>query len=407
MAGMSFVEWLHLALRWFHFIAGIFWIGSSFYFIWLDRQLEPAPAGEKDRDLEGSLWMVHSGGFYRVERRRVGPGRMPAVLHWFKWEAAFTWISGLGLLGLLYYSTRGLYLVDPAVSGISTGAAIGIGIASLVLGWIVYNTLWFRLGDQHPAVALAISLLLLAIVCLTLVSTLSGRAAFIHVGAMLGTIMVANVWDRILPAQSAMIRATEAGREPDFTLGERAKTRSVHNTYLTFPVLFTMLSSHFPGTYSGPHAAAVLLLLIGIGMIARYLMVGVSPRRRLWWAPLAACVALAAYLSVPLGGPAAALDQGTRAALAGEGPAPTFAQVEAVVVARCVACHAGTPRIDIYGTAPGGVDFERPGEIARYADRIVERTVRTRTMPLGNMTAMPDEERLLLARWAGHGKPAP
>ena len=405
MAGMTLPEWLHLGLRWFHLIAGIYWIGASFYFIWLDQQLEAPAAGEKDADLEGSLWMVHSGGFYRVERRRVGPGRMPAVLHWFKWEAMLTWVSGLFLLGLLYYSTRGLYLVDPAVSGIPTWGAIAVGLATVFLGWGVYDGIWSSLGDRRPVTALAISLLLLAGVCVALTATLSGRAAYIHVGAMLGTIMVNNVWMRILPAQSAMIRATAEGREPDFTNGERAKRRSVHNSYVTFPVLFTMLSSHFPGTYGGAHAAALLLLLIAIGMMVRYLMIGSSPRRRVWWVPLGASVIAAVLLASPTAAPAPPLDATTRAALAGEGDPPAFAEVEAVITARCVACHASQPRLDLYGAAPGGVNFEKPGEVARYADRIVERTVRTRTMPLGNMTAMPDGERLLLARWAGHGAP--
>ncbi|MGH7726441.1 MAG: urate hydroxylase PuuD, partial [Candidatus Eiseniibacteriota bacterium] len=252
---MSAHEWLDLAIRWTHLIAGIAWIGSSFYFIWLDRHLErldPSGAhGNADPDLEGSIWMVHSGGFYRVERRKVGPGRMPRTLHWFKWEAAITWLSGVALLGLVYYSTRGLYLLDPAISKLGVGAAIAIGLGSLVVGWLVYDVLWsWGHGSREP-IALAISLLLLVGLVVLLCSTLSGRAAFLHLGAVLGTIMTANVWMRILPAQQRMIDATTRGETPDFTLGETAKRRSVHNSYMTFPVLFAMLSSHFPGAYGG------------------------------------------------------------------------------------------------------------------------------------------------------------
>jgi uncharacterized membrane protein len=405
---MSLHAWLDLALRWAHLVAGIAWIGSSFYFIWLDRHLEKPPSGGSDTDLAGSLWMVHSGGFYRVERRRVGPGRMPRVLHWFKWEAAVTWITGFALLGLVYYSTRGLYLVD-ADSPLSPSAASGVGLAVLAVGWLVYDLLWRGLGERAPRLALAVSLALLGGLALGLPSVFSGRGAYLHLGSMLGTLMAANVWLRILPAQTAMIRATEAGREPDFSEGERAKRRSVHNTYLTLPVLFTMLSGHFPGTYESRAPGLVLLLFVLLGMVARHLLIGEARERRRWAAPAAACAAGLVLLSGPRGSgrpaepPAAAL----RAALAGEGSAPAFAEVEAVIVARCVACHATAPRLALYGAAPGGVNFEKPGEIERWARRIAERAVKTHDMPLGNMTAMTDEERLLLARWVGHGAPRP
>jgi uncharacterized membrane protein len=405
---MSPQEWVGLALRWTHFIAGIAWIGSSFYFIWLDAHLERvlagAPDAARDPDLEGSLWMVHSGGFYRVERRKVGPGRMPATLHWFKWEAAITWASGALLLGLLYYSTRGLYLTDPLVSSLSPRAAMLLGLAVLAGGWFVYDALWAGLGERSPRAALAISLLLLAAVVVLLCSTLSGRAAYVHVGAVLGTIMVANVWARILPAQTAMIRATEAGKTPDFTLGDKAKLRSVHNSYLTFPVLFAMISNHFPGTWGTPHRALVLGLLIGLGMGARHLMIGRGPRRLAWAVPMAAAAVAVVVLTAPArlegsGQPSPAV----AAALAGAGTAPTFGEVQAVVLSRCVACHSAAPRIASFGAAPGGVNFENPAHIVRYASRIRERVVTTRTMPLGNMTGMTEEERLLLARWIGHG----
>lgn len=397
MPRMSPQEWIGLAVRWAHLIAGIAWIGSSFYFIWLDAHLEPADPARNEPDLEGSLWMVHSGGFYEVQRKKIGPGRMPKVLHWFKWEAMITGITGCLLLGLVYYSTRGLYLVDPAILNISPLAASLLGMGLLVLGWFVYDALWQTLGQRAPRAATLVSLVLLAAVVLFATRTFSGRGAFIHVGALLGIIMVVNVWVRILPAQSAMIRATEEGRTPDFSNSVRAKTRSVHNSYMTFPVLFVMISNHFPGTWGAPQRALVLGLLIAIGMGARYLMIGKSPKKHWVLAPLAVAFVAVVLLTRPV--PLAA--QGATANAAG--PEPSFGQVQAVVVARCVACHSTSPRIASFGAAPGGVNFEVPGTLHRYAKRIQERVVETRTMPLGNMTLMTEDERALLARWIAHG----
>lgn len=401
MRRMSPQEWIGLALRWAHLIAGIAWIGSSFYFIWLDSHLEPADPARADPDLEGSLWMVHSGGFYEVQRRRIGPGRMPGLLHWFKWEAMITALTGAGLLGLVYYSTRGIYLTDPAVSDISPRAASALGIGLLVVGWFVYDRLWHGWGERSPRAASIVSLALLALTIVLATRVFSGRGAFIHVGALLGTIMVANVWARILPGQSAMIRATQEGRTPDFSNAVMAKLRSVHNSYMTFPVIFLMISNHYPGTYGGPARAIVLILLIAIGMGARYLMIGRSPRRGWVLAPMAAAFAVVALLTAPArlaGGPQAAAVNAT-------GPAPTYAEVQAVVLARCIACHASAPRIASFGSAPGGVNFEVPGSLRRHAERIRERVVATRTMPPGNLTLMTEDERALLARWIAHGAP--
>jgi uncharacterized membrane protein len=395
---MSPHDWLDLALRWTHIIAGIGWIGSSFYFIWLDRSLEP-PGEGRDADLEGSLWMVHSGGFYRVERRRVGPGRMPAVLHWFQWEAALTWLSGAALLALVYYSTGGLFLLDPLRPGPGTGAAVALGAGTLVAGWLLYDALWLWGERRHERLALAISALLLVAAVWLLCRELSGRAAYLHVGALLGTIMAANVWVRILPAQRRMIRAAERGAEPDLEDSRQAKRRSVHNSYLTFPLLFLMLSTHYPGASSHPWRAAVLLLLVAAGMSVRHLMIGRGPGRRFALVPLAGSVAALLALL-----PSSALVPHGRGTLAA-GPPPDFAAVQAVVRARCLACHSRQPRIAYFGAAPGGVSFDDPVVLPRYAGRIEARVVETRTMPLENMTGMTDEERALLARWIAAGAP--
>ena len=388
-------DWANLLLRWTHFIAGIAWIGSSFYFIWLDSALTK-PEHEKP-GVEGDLWMVHSGGFYQVEKRRPGPGEVPAVLHWFKWEAMLTWITGIALLVLVYYLS-GAYLLDPSVSRIGRGAAIALGIGLLLFGWKIYDGLWRSPLAQRPPIAAAISLALLAAVTVLVCRLLSGRAAFMHVGSLLGTIMVANVWERILPAQQQMLAATRAGRPADFTLGEQAKQRSVHNSYLTFPLLFIMLSNHFPATYASPVNWLVLLLLCVAGGSVRHAMIGRGRAAR--WALLPAAVTLAAamFFSTPKGA-------ARRTPGAPNDAVPTFAAVRSVITQRCQPCHSQYQSDRTFGPAPGGVTFDTPESIVRYAERIRVRAVETKTMPLANKTSMTEEERALLARWISVGAP--
>jgi uncharacterized membrane protein len=388
-------DWANLLLRWAHFIAGIAWIGSSFYFIWLDRALtkpEHAKPG-----VEGDLWMVHSGGFYQVEKRRPGPGEVPAVLHWFKWEAMLTWITGISLLVLVYYLS-GAYLLDPSISRIGRGTAIVLGIGLLVFGWVIYDVLWRSSLTRRPAVAAAISLALLTAVTVLLCRLLSGRAAFMHIGSLLGTIMVANVWMRILPAQREMLAATRAGRPADFTLGEQAKQRSVHNSYMTFPLLFIMLSNHFPATYASPVNWLVLLLLFVAGASVRHAMIGRGSSSRWALAPAALALAGAMFFSTPHRAAAR-----TSAAVADS--VPPFHAVRAVIALRCQPCHSQYQSDRTLGPAPGGITFDTPESIARLAERIRVRAVETKTMPLANKTGMTEEERALLARWISGGAP--
>lgn len=386
------LEWLNLGLRWFHLVAAIGWIGSSLYFMWLDASLtRPAPAR---RRVEGEVWMVHSGGFYLVERRRPGPGELPPVLHWFRWEAALTGASGFGLLVVVYYLSGGVHLVDPARPALAPGAAAALGIGVVAGGWLVYDALWIsRLARGRGWPALAVSGLLLLAAVYGLSRLLAGRGAYIHVGAMLGTIMVANVWMRIVPAQRELIRATAEGREPDWSLSARAKTRSVHNSYLTFPVLFTMLSSHFPSTYGHRLGWLVLGLMFVVGATVRHAMIAREHRRPADWVllPAAAALAAALYLTAP-------------APRAG-GPAVPFAAVQRVVDLRCRSCHSTRPTDDVFRTAPGGVTFDAPESIRAHADAIRLRSVEARTMPPGNKTGMTDEERALLDRWVAAGAP--
>jgi uncharacterized membrane protein len=387
-------EWSNLVFRWIHLIAGIWWIGSSLYFIWLDRNFSP-PSKVRE-SVDGELWMVHGGGFYLVEKRRPTPGAVPGKLHWFKWEAAFTWLTGFFLLGLIYYSTRGLYLVDPLVSAISPHMASALGLGALLVSWAVYDLLWKSPLGRRVVPATVVSLFLAAALAYLLCHTLSGRAAYIHFGAALGTIMVANVWMRILPAQRRMVAATEKREKPDLAEGERAKLRSVHNTYITFPVLFTMVSGHFPGTYGNPWSWLVLWLFLVFGAGARYVMLARGVRR------IIAAGATAAALMVLIGltAPAALRDLG---AVPLEGEDVSYPEAKSIITARCLSCHSDEPRDATFGAAPGGISFDTDAEILRRAERIYYRTVVTKTMPLGNMTRMTAEERDRLARWFRRG----
>lgn len=240
-------EWLNLVLRWAHLVAGIGWIGSSFFFNWLDSALEKPD--EDDPELKGQLWMVHSGGFYDVKKKLLKSG-VPPVLHWFKWEAMLTFLTGLALLVVVYYLGGRAMLVDPAVRELSTPWLVGIVLGTLFLPFPLYDALWESRIGQRPALATGICVAAGIGLAYALTHLLSGRAAFLHFGAVLGIVMVRNVWERILPAQQQMIDATRAGTAVDWSLGEKAKTRSRHNNYMTFPVLFTMLSNHFPATWA-------------------------------------------------------------------------------------------------------------------------------------------------------------
>lgn len=252
-------EWINIVLRWFHIFAGILWIGSTYYFTWLDGRM---------RDLEenkGQVWMVHSGGFYVVEKHKKLDD-LSRKLHWFRYEALFTWISGFLLLGVVYY--MGGVLVDEMVRPLTVGQASAIGLGSLIVGWTIYDLLWMSPVKKHEAVGVVISYLLLVGFIYVLTHTLSGRAAYIHVGALMGTIMTANVWMRILPGQRKLLAAMKEGREPDQSLADRAKQRSKHNTFMIVPVVFTMISNHYPvATFANDYRFPILCVVILVGWV--------------------------------------------------------------------------------------------------------------------------------------------
>ncbi|MEZ0227955.1 MAG: urate hydroxylase PuuD [Planctomycetota bacterium] len=295
-------DWLHLFARWFHLVAGIMWIGTSFYFMWLDDALEPPRT--QDGKATGECWLVHSGGYYHVVKNKITPGGLPDTLHWFKWEAGFTWMSGIFLLTLVYYLGGGAYLLDPEVSSVGVGGAVALGVGVLVAGWLVYDQLVStKLAQEKPQLVSAICCVALLGVVFLFSHVLSGRAAFIHVGALLGTLMVGNVFVRIIPGQEKMVAAAKAGLEVDHTHGEKAKLRSVHNNYMTFPLLIIMLSNHFPTTYGHKHNWLVLSGLILAGAGVRHFMNSKSERRGLILVPVGVLVAALVWSTAPASTP--------------------------------------------------------------------------------------------------------
>ena len=391
------LDWLHLVVRWIHMIAAIMWIGDSFLFMWMDRNLQ-APSRPREGAVTGELWMVHSGGFYEVVKRKVlAPDEVPAHLHWFMWEAYTTWISGFFLLGIVYFFGGAVFLVDRAVAPLGPGGAIGLSLAALAAGVLLYELIWRSPLARRPRLAALVSCLLIVAACWGLTRVFSGRAAFIHVGALLGTIMAANVAMHIIPAQRRMLAATRAGRPVDVTLGEKAKRRSTHNHYLTLPVLFAMLSSHFPATYGHPRAWLVLTLLLGVGAAAKYVM---NERGHSDWRVLVAGIAaLAAVVTLTARDPGRAI---ATPDLSASGPV-AFAEVRAIVERRCLSCHATRPTHPSFPEPPGGVTLDDPERLRSFAPRIMERAVVTKTMPLGNLTGMTEEERVTLGAWIAQG----
>jgi uncharacterized membrane protein len=378
-------DWLELGLRWLHVIAGIVWIGTSFYFVALDNHLGRPRVAEPD--VAGESWEIHGGGFYRISKYTVAPEELPEPLHWFKWEAYTTWLSGFGLLVVLYYWNADTYLIDPSVADIPVAAAIAVSLIGLAAAWVVYD-----LACKAFESDVVLGLILLGMVVGSAYAAgqvFSGRAAYLQVGAMLGTIMAANVLFNIIPAHWELIRAKEAGRAPDPAPALEAKRRSVHNNYLTLPVVFTMISVHFAFTYEDEHAWLVLVALVLIGGWIRHFFNLRHAGRNVWWIPATAllgAVALAVAIRPDEGGGTPARDV-------------SDAEATAIVQQRCAPCHSQSPTQEGYEAAPAGVVLDTRRQIADQADAIREQAVRTEAMPLGNVTGMTAQERETLGAW--------
>ena len=387
-------DWLHLIVRWLHVTAAIAWVGASFYFIALDQSLRPSKReGAEGEGVGGEAWEIHGGGFYRVEKYRIAPRTLPAPLAWFKWEAYTTWLSGFALMVLLYYVDPRQYLMDPNGPRFQGWELVVASLAILIFGWLGYDLLCRWVADERR---LGIGLVVLSVVIAALSGLLfSPRGAFIQVGATLGTWMAANVLFVIIPGQRALVAATAAGREPDAIHGIRGKQRSVHNNYLTLPVLFAMISQHFPFTYGHDYAWLVLLGFMALGAVVRH---GFNLRHQ--GRDIRQTVGAAAAIAVVLAVGLAPRDIGP-----GGMTAADFPRVQQVFQARCVTCHSIHPTLVV--AAPKGVLFDTQQELVANARRAYEQVVVTKAMPLGNVTGMTEEERDLVGRWVRSGAPAP
>ncbi len=394
----NFSEWLNLALRWLYLIAGITWIGSSFYFVWLDSHLRP-PGKPKD-GVGGELWAVHGGGFYHNQKYLIAPAEMPDDLHWFKWEAYTTWISGFFLLCVIYYFGADLFLIDRDKADLAEWQASLIGIAFLTVGWLAYHGLCNTpLGRNNKAFAI-VWFGLLTIAAFALSQIFSGRGAFIHMGALIGTVMAANVFFVIIPNQKKTVAAMIAGQKPDSLLGERAKQRSVHNSYMTMPVLFSMISIHYPMTFGHPYNWAVLAGLGVVGWTIRHFYIQRHTGNTNYWTAALACIGFLAVLAF-----ASISSNRSRAALQ-EGQVASFENVRKIVDKHCIACHAVEPTNEDFAEVPPEISFEKDQDIQTFAPLIYEQVVEYDIMPLfisDDVELMTRQERALVGTWINNG----
>lgn len=429
-------EWLNLAIRWAHMIVGVAWIGASFYFVWLENNLNRV---NPKTGLSGDLWAIHGGGIYHLEKYKLAPPEMPEHLHWFKWEAYFTWITGMCLLGVVYYLNAEIYLIAPG-SGLDSTTAIAIGIGSLVAGWFIYDLLCDSPLGKTPVLLGLVLFVGLVGATYGLTQVFSGRGAYIHVGAIIGTIMVGNVFRVIMPAQRNLVKAIEEKREPDPALPAKGLLRSRHNNYMTLPVLFIMISNHFPSTYGSEYNWLILAGLAIFSILVRhYFNTRHGSQKFAWTVPVAALGMITlAFVTSPYAkkqmtpvvqapvvqeAPVSKMESATEEiassntastaadsqAVSADHAKPTasagvsFETINKVIQERCSVCHSATPSHAAFAAAPAGVMLDTPEEIKANVPRIVAQTVTTQVMPLGNMTQMTDEERALIGTWVEQG----
>ena len=384
------MEWLNIVVRLMHITFGIAWIGASFYFVFLENALNRTK--DVRDELAGNLWAIHGGGFYYLEKYKVAPQKIPKHLHWFKYEAYFTWLSGFCLLFVVYYFNASAMLIDKNVLDISPLAGIGIGVGSFILAWLIYDLLcksplikkgyWFTLIGFIIAVGFAYFYS----------RVFNSRASYIHFGAMLGSIMAANVFSVIIPAQKAMVKAAREGKPLDPQLGKNAGLRSLHNNYFTLPVLFVMISNHFPSTFGNEYPWLILAIMtLGTAGVKHYLNIKEKGQVSVWVMPVSILILLgAAFMTAP------------------EKPGScnsevSFAEVNAIIQKRCVACHSSKPTDDVYTAAPNGVMYDTPQDIVKLKDKIMQRVVVTKTMPQNNKTNITQKERDLIRCWIDQG----
>jgi uncharacterized membrane protein len=385
------LAWISALLRWTHLVAGIAWIGSSFYFIAADLNLRPNPA--LPPGVKGETWQVHGGGFYHIEKYLVAPHHLPTELTWFKWEAYSTWIFGFLLLVATYYLNPTLYLIDAEVAPLLPWQAVAISLGSLALGWILYDLICrSSLGRSTVTLTFAVAVLL-AIASEGYLRLFGGRAAFLHIGALIGSLMVGNVFFIIIPNQKKTVATLLAGGVPDPRFGAQAKQRSLHNNYLTLPVLFLMVSNHYPMSFGPGQARLTLAGLFLAGFLVRHFfnMKHAGERPHPWlWPAAGSVMAGVIAVSLPWSGHA-----GRTVA--------TLAEVQPIIAARCVTCHAAMPSFAGLTEAPKGIRLETAEEIIAHAAEIREQVVVQRAMPMGNLTQITEQERAVIAAWVAGG----
>ncbi|MBT1538614.1 urate hydroxylase PuuD [Ralstonia solanacearum] len=403
------LDWANLLLRWLHVITAIAWIGSSFYFVWLDNSLtRPTAPDLLEKGVDGELWAVHGGGFYHPQKYLLAPKQLPEHLHWFYWESYSTWMSGFALLAVVYLFNANVYLIDRSVFDMTATTAVLLALAFLALGWLVYDTICRVFGHSDRLVGVLVALYVV-IAAYAACHLFSGRAAFLLVGAMIATIMSANVFFWIIPGQRKVVAALKAGEKPDPIHGKRGKQRSVHNTYFTLPVLFAMLSNHYSMTYGHQSNWVVLVLIMLASVLIRQFFI--LKHKGVWnmWYPVGGVALLlgtAVWLapvqrpSAPQANAAAAVATPSALAAPGGAAAPggtDFAKVQAVVTARCYQCHSAHPTL--MPSPAKGVLLDTPDQLAAHAQLVYQQAVQQKLMPLGNITQMTDEERTVIAKW--------
>jgi len=384
------MEWMNIVTRVAHITFGIAWIGASFYFVFLENALNRT---ENIRDeLAGNLWAIHGGGFYYLEKYKIAPKQIPKHLHWFKYEAYFTWLSGFALLFIVYYFNAKAMLIDKNVLNLTSIQGISIGVGSFVIAWIIYHFLCKTPLVKNGPVFAVIGLIIATAFAYFYSHVFNSRAAYIHFGAMIGTLMAANVFFIIIPSQKAMVKAARENKPLNPELGKHAGMRSLHNNYFTLPVLFVMVSNHFPSTFGNKYSWLILAIItLGSAGVKHWLNLRERGQLSVWVLPVSVVILLAAaFISAP------------------EKPGAcksniSFTGINAIIQQRCTACHSSRPTDDVYKAPPNGVVYDTPNDIVKMKDKIMQRVVVTKTMPQNNKTGMTPEERDLIRCWIEQG----
>jgi len=389
-------EWLNLIIRFAHLVTGIAWIGASFYFIWLDNHLQKPPTWKDEKGIKGDLWAVHGGGFYEVAKYKLAPPEIPSTLHWFKWEAYTTWITGFLLLTLMFYIGAESYLIDKRIFDLTQIQAVAIGLGSIVFGVGSYEILVRTKLKDHGLILGFILIGLATGLSYGLTQVFSARGAYMHMGAIIGTIMAGNVFFGIIPSQKALVKAVEEGTKPDPAFGLNAKLRSTHNTYTTLPILFIMISNHYPMTYNHHANWLVLVAIIFITAAIRqyFVLRHFGKQKPIIFVGAIIAMLLLAYLIAP---------KSIEISPALKNQSIDLTKVESIIESRCASCHSNTPTDDIFKIAPAGIIFTDIESIQPWAPRIKARVIDSKDMPFNNKTNMTDEERQYLALWLEKG----